>query len=79
MNVYRLPEHRLLFYDGADYVIIDCDGGSIEQAQAAPAVSAEYLGCFDWPPGSTLQFIGAAARPERRPLPRRADASTKTI
>ena len=79
MNVYRLPEHRLLFYDGADYVIIDCDRGSIEQARAAPAVSAEYLGCFDWPRGSTLEFIAAATRAERRPLPRNANASTKTI
>lgn len=76
LNIYRLPEHRLLCYDGADYTLIDTDAETIERAEAAPTSSAEYLGCFDWPQGTTLQFIPVAARAERRPLPRSADAGT---
>jgi hypothetical protein len=72
MNVYRLPQQRLLLSDGEDYVLVDSKRETVEQLAAPPDdVTPEYVGCFDSPDGSPLQFIPLASRPERKPLVRR--------
>jgi hypothetical protein len=68
MNIHRLPDHRLLLFDGLAHIIIDPQGKTVEEVSApANASAAEYVGCFDWPQGGAFGFIPAGDRPEKKP------------
>ena len=73
MNVYRLPDQTLLLYDGERFVAVDARRETVKQLMSRPETRmAEYVGCFDWPEGETLEFIPPAKRAEKRPVERDA-------
>ena len=69
-NIYRLPDQKFLLFDGSDYVVVDAQRETVERVASPPVDTPQYLGCFDWPPGSVLRFIPAAEREEKRPIRR---------
>lgn len=67
VNIHRLPDRRLLLFDGLAHIVIDPQRGTVEEKSApANASAAEYVGCFDWPQGGGFGFIAARDRPERK-------------
>ncbi len=68
VNVHRLPDRRLMLYDGADHIIIDAEHETVVHTNPpVDAAEAEYLGCFDSPRGEQFRFISAAERAEQTP------------
>src|SRR6267143_284648 len=66
MNIYRLPDRRLMLFDGLSHIVIDPQRETAEHINApAHASVAEYVGCFDWPHGGSFGFISGSARPEK--------------
>lgn len=66
MNIHRLPDRRLMLFDGLAYIVIDPQRDTVEYVNEPVNVSAaEYVGCFDWPEGGTFGFIPAGIRPEK--------------
>jgi hypothetical protein len=76
-NIYRLADQKFLLFDGSDYVVVDAQRETVERVASPPAETPQYLGCFDWPPGGVLRFIPVADRPEKRPIRRAGQVSTR--
>ena len=68
LNIHRLPEGRLMLYDGSAHIIIDAERETVVHTNPpADAAAAEYVGCFDSPRGDGFRFIPSSERPEQKP------------
>lgn len=66
MNIDRLPDGRLMLFDGLAHILVDPQRETAEQGNApANAAAAEYVGCFDRTGDDTLGFIPASVRARR--------------
>lgn len=66
MNIHRLPDGRLMLFDGLAHIVIDPQRETAEQGnEPANASAAEYVGCFDRTQDDTLAFIPASVRARR--------------
>ncbi len=69
LNIHRLPDQRLMLFDGAAHILIDPQRETVIHTNPpSDAAAAEYVGCFDWPQNGAFAFIAAADRPEQKPL-----------
>ena len=67
MNIHRLPDGRLMLFDGLEHIVSDPQRETAEPVNApANASAAEYVGCFDRTQDGTLAFIPANGHAPRR-------------
>ena len=69
LNIHRLPDQRLMLFDGAAHILIDPQRETVVHTNPpSDAAAAEYVGCFDWPQNGAFAFISAGDRSEQKPL-----------
>jgi hypothetical protein len=69
LNIHRMPDGRLMLFDGAAHILIDPTRRTVVQTNPPlDAAAAEYIGSFDRAESDDLRLVPASERPEKKPL-----------